>query len=364
MLRIYTSLLKHLNKRTIFPLISAAAVVLLTVIYLLLRPGGLIRSIGPGRVRADSGVHLVMGTFARVVAITDDVATGNQCVESALDEIHNVDNLMSDYKEDSEITRINRNAFARPVKVGLATFEVIERSVEFSRLTDGAFDVTVGPFVKLFRTARDTGQAPTPEQIADAKAKVGYEKLVLNDEEKTIRFTVEGMSLDLGGIAKGYAVDKAIEAVQKLGALGAMVDLGGNVRCFGTPPQGKKTWTIGLQDPNTDNAAASGLLLKLHLSHESVATSGDYQQFAIIDGKKQSHIIDRRTGKGAEGLSSVTIIAPNATDADALSTAVSVLGPQKGLELIESMPDTAAILVSPAPEYKITKSSTAEKFIQ
>jgi thiamine biosynthesis lipoprotein len=170
------------------------------------------------------------------------------------------------------------------------------------------------------------------------------------------------MSLDLGGIAKGYAVDKAIEAVQKLGALGAMVDLGGNIRCFGTPPQGKKTWTIGLQDPNTDNPA--GLLLKLQLSHESVATSGDYQQFAIIDGKKQSHIIDRRTGKGAEGLSSVTIIAPNATDADALSTAVTVLGPQKGLELIESMPDTAAILVSPAPEYKITKTTGAEKYIK
>ena len=353
-----------MNKRMIFPLIAAIAVVLLTIIYLLLRPGGPIRNVGPNLVKADSGVHLVMGTFARVVAITDDIATGNQCVESALDEIHNVDNLMSDYKEDSEITRVNKNAFARPVKVGPATFEVILRSIEFSRLTDGAFDITVGPFVKLFRTARDTGKAPTPEQIADAKAKVGYEKLLLNETDQTVRFTVEGMSLDLGGIAKGYAVDKAIEAVQKLGALGAMVDLGGNVRCFGSPPKGRDKWLVGLQDPNTDDLARPGLLLKLQVSHAAVATSGDYQQFAIIDGKKQSHIIDRRTGKGAEGLSSVTIIAPNAADADALSTAVTVLGPQKGLELIESMPDTEAILVSPAPEYKITKSSAAEEYIE
>ena len=351
-----------MNKRTIYPLIATIAVVLLTITYLLLRPGGPIRNLGPNRVKADSGVHLVMGTFARVVAITNDIATGKQCVESALDEIHNVDDLMSDYKEDSEISRVNKNAFARPVKVGPATFEVILRSIEFSRLTDGAFDITVGPLVKLFRTARDTGKAPTPEQIADAKAKVGYEKLILNDEERTVRFTVEGMSLDLGGIAKGYAVDKAIEAAQKLGALGAMVDIGGDVRCFGTPPQGKKIWTIGLQDPNSDRGP--GILLKLKIENAAVTTSGDYQQFAIIDGKKQSHIIDRRTGKGAEGLSSVTIIAPNATDADALSTAVTVLGPQKGLELIESMPDTEAILVSPAPEYKLTKTTGAEKYIK
>ncbi len=353
-----------MNKKIIYPLIATAIVVLSISLYLLLRADGPIRKPGPHLVKADSGVHLVMGTFARVVAITDDIATGNQCVESALDEIHNVDNLMSDYKEDSEITRINRNAFARPVKVGPATFEVILRSIEFSRLTDGAFDITVGPFVKLFRTTRDTGNAPTPEQIADAKAKVGYEKLILNDEERTVRFTVEGMSLDLGGIAKGYAVDKAIEAVQKLGALGAMVDLGGHIRCFGTPPKGRDKWLVGLQDPNIDNSAGPGILLKLQASHVAIVTSGDYQQFAIIDGKKQSHIIDRRTGKGAEGLSSVTIIAPNATDADALATAVCVLGPQKGLKLIESMPDTAAILVSPAPEYKITKTSAAEKYIQ
>jgi len=342
-------------------LIVVVGLLLAVPLYLLLA-GGPGRPDSPNLVRAESGVQLVMGTFARAVAITDNIATGNQCVESALDEINNVDNLMSDFKEDSEISRVNRDAFARPVKVGPATFEVIQKSIEISKLTDGAFDITVGPLVKLFRTARDTGKAPAPDQIADAKAKVGYEKLVLNDADQTVRFTVEGMSLDLGGIAKGYAVDKAIEVMQQHGALGAMVDIGGDVRCFGTPPKGKETWIIGLQDPNTD--AGPGLFLKLKIGNAAVTTSGDYQQYAIIDGKRQSHILDRKTGKSVQGLSSVTIIAQNATTADALATAVTVLGPEKGLHLIEDIPNTEAFLISPAPEYKLRKTTGAEEFIK
>lgn len=352
-----------MTKRTIQGLIATAAVIVPIVTFLLLRTGGPIRADSPNLVRADSGIQLVMGTFARVVAFTDDIASGNQCIESALDAINNVDNLMSDYKPDSEISRVNANAFARPVKVGPATFEVLEKSIEISKLTDGAFDITVGPLVKLFRTARDTGKAPTPEQIADAKTKVGYEKLVLNDAEKSVSFTVKGMSLDLGGIAKGYAVDKVIEVMQQHGALGAMVDIGGDVRCFGRPPKGKETWIIGLQDPNTDNGA-TGIILKLKIAASAVTTSGDYQQYAIIDGKRQSHILDRKTGKSAKGLASVTIIAKNATTADALATAVTVLGPQKGLDLIEGIPNTEAFLISPAPTYKITKTTAAEKYIK
>jgi len=345
-----------MNKNISRVFIVAIVVLLVTALFFALRTRG--------PVKADSGVHLVMGTFARVTVIAPDSRTGAKCIEAALAEIRKVDDLMSDYKEDSEISRVNKDAFAQPVEVGESTFEVIRRSIEFSRLTDGAFDITVGPLVQLFRKAKNDGIAPTPEQIADAKVRVGYEKLILNDADHTVRFTVEGMGLDVGGIGKGYAVDKAIEATQKLGASGAMVDLGGHVRCFGTPPKGREKWIIGLQDPNIDDFGGSGILLKLQASDTAIITSGDYQQFAIIDGKKQSHIIDRRTGKGAEGLSSVTIIAPNATDADALATAVSVLGPEKGLSLIEKLPQTEAILISPAPEYKITKTPGAEKYIK
>jgi len=345
-----------MKTRTISIIIVTVAVLVSAGLYLTMQPRP--------PVRADAGRLLVMGTFARIIALAPDRSTAEKCIDAAVTEINAVDELMSDYKEDSEISQVNAGASDRPVRVSESTFEVLQKSLEFSKLTDGAFDVTVGPLVKLFRVARDTGKAPRPEQIAGAKAKVGYEKLVLNDEEKTIRFTVEGMSLDLGGIAKGYAIDRAIQAMKELGALGGLVDIGGDLRCFGRPPKSRDSWRVGLEDPNVDDFGRSGLLLKLKVHNEAVATSGDYRQFAIIAGERRSHILDRRTGKSAEGLSSVTIIAPDATTADALATAVSVLGPEKGLALIEKLPHIEAILISSAPEYKLTKTTGADKYIK
>jgi thiamine biosynthesis lipoprotein len=321
---------------------------------------------GRGQVDVDSGYHLVMGTFARVVAVAKDSDTAQECIQAALAEIRLVDELMSDFKSDSEIAQANAEAADHPVQVGESTFEVLARSVEFSKLSDGAFDVTVGPLVDLFRTAKRTGAAPAEEQIAQTKAKVGFEKLELDGQNRTVRFTVKGMRLDLGAIAKGYAVDKAAEAAQRCGAAGAMVDLGGNIRCFGTPPKGRDHWLIGVQDPNAagEGAGGGGLLLTLKITEASIATSGDYQQFALIAGKRYSHILDPHTGWSAEGLSSVTIITDNATDADALSTAISVMGIQKGLALIERLPNTEAILITSGQRREIIKTSGAGKYIK
>ncbi|MFQ6034813.1 MAG: FAD:protein FMN transferase [Sedimentisphaerales bacterium] len=323
-------------------------------------------------VEVDSGHRLVMGTFARVVAIAADSGTANRCIEAALAEIQKVDELMSDYKSDSEISRVNRDAFRRAVKVSQSTYQVLQRSVEIGKLTDGAFDITVGPLVDLFRAAEKKDVAPSEEEIALAKLKVGFEKLKLDSQNRTVKFAVEGMRLDLGGIAKGYAVDKAIEAMKKAGAIGAMVDIGGDIRCAGRAAGGKSHWLIGLQDPKAvqdskfpaQGQSGCDYLLTLKLVNGAVATSGDYQQFVLIEGKRYSHIINRRTGKSAEGLSSVTIIADNATDADALATAVSVMGAEKGLALIGKLPDTEAILITSRPEYELTKTSGAEKFIK
>jgi thiamine biosynthesis lipoprotein len=321
---------------------------------------------GKGRVDADSGYQIVMGTFAHIVAVAQNAGTAKKCIRAALEEIHKVDNLMSDYKSDSDISRVNREAYEKPVQVSKSTFEVLQRSIEFSKMTDGAFDVTVGPLVALFRKAKETKVAPSEQQIAQAKSKVGFEKLKLDSENRTVQFSEKGMLLDLGGIAKGYAIDKAIEAAQRCGAVGAMVDIGGDVRCFGLPPKGRDHWLIGLQDPNSaiEGIEGGGLRLVLKVTNESVATSGDYQQFVIIEGKRYSHIMNRRTGKSAESLSSVTIIADNATDADALATAVSVMGAEKGLALIEKLPNTEAILIGPGPGYEITKTPGAEKYIK
>ena len=317
------------------------------------------------KVKLDSGYQLVMGTFARVVAIAEDSSTAKKCIQIALAEIRKVDELMSDYKIDSEISRINCDAYKAPVKVSSPTFEVLTRSIEFSKLTGGAFDVTVGPLVDLFRSAQEKGVAPSKEQIAQTRLKVGYQKLKLDNQNSTVTFSVDDMRLDLGGIAKGYAIDKAVEVMQQCGATGGMVDIGGDIRCFGAPPKHRKHWLIGLQDPNktTDEFGMGESLLVLKLTDAAIATSGGYRRFALIEGKKYSHIIDTKTGYSSDQLASVTIISKNATNADALATAVSVMGPEKGLALIEQLPQTEALLITLQPKLQLIKSSGAEKYI-
>ena len=332
-----------------------------------------------GRIEADSGNRLVMGTFARVVAVAADSSTARRCIEVAFVEIEKIDELMSDYKSDSEISEINRDGFNRAIKVSKSTYEVLEKSIEFSELSGGAFDITVGPLVDLLHSAEKKEVAPSEEEIAEAKLKVGYQKLKLDDPNRTVKFAVDGMKLDLGGVAKGYAIDRAVEAMQKGGAVGGMVDIGGDIRCFGAPPQGKDHWLIGLQDPGVGSdiviSAEAGistgeLLLVLKLQNAAIATSGGYQRFTLIGGKKYSHILDTRTGHSSDELASVTIISKNATDADALATAVSVMGAERGLALIETEPETEAILIPASagmtsqPKYKLIKTSGAEKFIK
>jgi len=354
-----------MSKKTRSVLIIILCVFLVAALYFSVR--------SKQQIELDSGHRPVMGTFARAVVIAKDPKTAKESIKAAFVEIIKVDKLMSDYKDDSDISRINKLAFNEPVKVTQPTFEVLEKSIEFSKLSDGAFDITVGPLVDLWRRAAETNAVPTEDELSIARSKVGCEKLILDSIDKTVRFKAEGMRIDLGGIAKGYAIDKAIEAIQSVGAIGGMVDIGGDIRCFGTPMQGKKHWLIGLQDPNItgndiDILAQAGIqtsepLLILQLNEAAVTTSGNYRRFALINGKRYSHIINRQTGISTEGLSSVTIISKNAVDADALATAVSVMGPEKGLALIEKLPETEAILITSAPKYKLIKTTGAEKYI-
>ncbi len=159
-----------------------------------------------GRISADSGHRLVMGTFARVVAVAADTQTAEKSIEAAFEQLTIVDKLMSDYKADSEISKVNRDAFWNPVVVSESTFGVLQRSIELSELSDGAFDITIGPLVDLWRKAADANTVPTDDQLTKTRAKVGYEKLILDSDERSVRFAVDGMRLDLGGIAKGYVL--------------------------------------------------------------------------------------------------------------------------------------------------------------
>jgi thiamine biosynthesis lipoprotein len=322
--------------------------------------------VSPAVVERDSGHRVVMGTFSRVVVIARTERAATACIQAAFDVQDRVNGLMSYQREDSELNAINRRAFEEPVAVDPMTFEVLQQAVRFSRLSDGAFDVTVGPLMDVWKKAGEMNETPTPEALADARAKVGYDKLILDEQNKTVRFAVPGMRIDLGGIGKGYAVDKSVEAMLQQGALGGMVDLGGNIRCFGRTPQGQSYWRVGLQDPNVapDQIAGSKPLLILKLTNEGVATSGDYRRFVRIHGQKQSHILDTHTGQGASLLASDTVIAPDATTADALSTAVNVLGPEKGLALIEQIPNVEAILLPPGPAPQPVFTTGAAAYLQ
>jgi thiamine biosynthesis lipoprotein len=306
-------------------------------------------------VEVDGGSRQSMGTFARIVAVTRNQKRAQRCIEAGFDEFKRIENMMS---------KVNREASARRVRISRELFEILKTSVDYSRLSNGAFDVTVGPLVDLWRKAGEINQIPGEIAIANTKSRVGYEKLILDPNALMVRFAVDEMSIDLGGIAKGYAVDKAVEVMKRKGALGGMVDLGGNIRCFGKPPR-KDAWLVGVQDPNLENNEP---LMVLKLSTDkpdmAVATSGDYRRFIKAGGRKISHIIDTNTATGANKLSGDTIIAPTAIEADALSTAVNVLGPEKGLDLVERFLDVEVILVTAAPEYRVIKSSGADGYIQ
>jgi len=311
-----------------------------------------------------SGQRMLMGTLGKIVVVTDDMETGRDAIKAAFEQLNRLEKMMSSYIEDSQVAKINSQAYDQKVKVTDEVFEVLRESAAVSELSGGAFDITIGPAKDLWQRAQDTNQMPGSDALTDARSKVGYKKLILDTDRHTVRFAVLGMKIDLGGIAKGYAIDKAIDAIKAKGIKGAMVDIGGDIACFGTAPDGKKNWHIGLQNPDsTPENAQPQLLLKLEVSQAAVATSGDYQRFVEVAGRRLSHIIDTGTGFGSGELKSVTIICGTAMRADALATAVTVLGPQKGLRLIETLDGVEGILIPKEPNCKIIKTSGADTYI-
>lgn len=314
---------------------------------------------GNGVCTDESPSRIVMGTFARSIAVAADKNTAKTANKTAFEKLVEIDEMMSDYLDDSELSIVNKQAFDNPIKVSDELFGVLEKAIEYSRISGGAFDVTIGPVVDLWHKAGEKKVKPTDEEIAAAKTKVGYDKLILDKEKKTVRFTVEGMRLDLGAIAKGYGIDKTAETMQAAGATGGMVDVGGDIQCFGKPAK-KDKWAIGLQNPKE----GEDFLKVIELGDNGVATSGDYLRFVVLDGEKFSHIMAPKKGSSAKGLSSVTIIGSNAMDSDAMATTVTVMGIEKGLELVESIEGMEGFVVPSDPNEKKRYSSGFDKFVR
>ena len=289
-----------------------------------------------------------MAVPIKIVLYATDGVAASKAAEAAFSRIHQLNAILSDYDPQSELRRLGRAATGgKAVPVSEELWRVLSQAQELSRRSEGAFDVTVGPVVRLWRRARRRHQLPSAQRLQSARELVGYRLIRLDSRQRAVELLKPGMQLDLGGIAKGYVVDEALAVLRKLGINRALVDAGGDI-VLGDSPPGRSGWRIGVARLQSDGPPNRVVLL----SRAAIATSGDTWQYVEIDGRRYSHIVDPRTGLGLTDHSSVTIVAPNGILADALASAVSVLGPKQGLELIEKTPRCAALIVR-APQGKI-----------
>lgn len=313
----------------------------------------------PAALSDESGVSrfgktaLHMGVEFEVLVYAADQQQADQAFKTAFARIAALDKAMSDYDPASELSRLSATstvspgtttteppANAMPVKLSDDLWNVLAYSDALSRNSEGAFDVTIGPLTKLWRRARRQNELPSPERLAEARAAVGYQYLKLDPQVRTAQLLRANMRLDLGGIAKGLAADEALAAIQSLGLARALVRASGDI-AVGDPPPGEAGWRVGIAPLDPDEPPTQFV----RLANQAISTSGDARQHLIVDGRRYSHIIDPRTGLGISGRSSVSVIAPNGMQADALATAVSVLGPEKGAELIQRTKGASLLMV-------------------
>jgi thiamine biosynthesis lipoprotein len=292
-----------------------------------------------------------MGTTVQIVVYAADEKLASRAIAAGFGEIRRLNRILSDYDPESEVSRLSRSApTPKPIALGEDLWSVLSKSQQWSERTDGAFDVTVGPLTTLWRQARSDRRLPPEDQLAAARQAVGWRNLVLHEDQRTASLLKSGMRLDLGGLAKGFAADQALAAMKRLGVTSVMVKISGDIT-LGDPPPDADVWRIGVA-PLEPKAAPSRFL---KLKNCSVSTSGDAWQHVEIDGRRYSHILNPKTGLGLTSRRGVTVVAPQGIDADALATAVSVLGPAKGIELADTLPDMAALMrewpaVGGAPE--------------
>jgi thiamine biosynthesis lipoprotein len=272
----------------------------------------------------------VMGTFAELTAVAADSETARVALEAGYDRLEDVNRLMSDYVDDSEIGRLNRAPVGESVSLSPETLRCIELAMKVQRASGGAFDVTCRPLVQLWRGAAEAGQLPTDAEVAHVLEAVGPDVLAIESQEHSAWRLHEAAQVDLGGVAKGYGLDLAAEAMLAAGATSVLVNVGGDVRAVGQTAEGRP-WQVGVKHP-FDQA----LIRVVALRDEAVATSGLQQRYFEIDGRRYSHIVDPRTGRPAAQAPSVTVIAANGATADAWATALSVLSIEEGKGLIDS----------------------------
>ncbi len=293
--------------------------------------------------------QVAMGTVIEITLIGDDEETANKAALQAFQEIKRIEALMSPWIESSEVTRINRSAGKEGVKVSPETMEVIKKAQDISELSEGGFDITVGPLTELWRKARENKVPPSKEDVKRKLDLVNFKNIEV-DKEGKVFLKKKGMAIDLGGIAKGYAVDRAFDVLRSLGHKNLIVNAGGDLRVGGT--KNNQPWSIGIQNPREPQK----ILTRISVADMAVATSGDYEKFFIYQDKRYHHIFNPRDGFPTEGCQSVTIVTKDCITADALATAIFVLGPEKGYALCRKLDGVECLIVD--REGKIIVSPT------
>ncbi|MBX3438363.1 MAG: FAD:protein FMN transferase [Planctomycetaceae bacterium] len=280
-------------------------------------------------------LQIRMAVPVHIAVYAGDEPTANLATQAAYARIKQIDRLMSHYDPDSELSRVCRDAVpGEPIVVSQELMDVLTHAARVSQQSNGAFDVTVGPLMDLWRKSRRTKTLPEKPELEAARRRVGHDMITLDSDARTVTFAIADMQLDLGGIAKGYAADEALRVLREHGIERALIDAGGDV-VAGEPPPGAAGWTIGVAPLEAPDGAPQRFL---SLRNAAIATSGDASQYVEIGGIRYSHIMDPRTGAGLTTRSSVTIVAGDGITADALASAVSVMGPEEGLKLVRTIP--------------------------
>ena len=282
-------------------------------------------------------VSAIMGTAITVELWCEEPVRCKSLSGDVMREMHRIDDLMSTYKPESELSRVNARAAQAPVRVSSELLQLVTRALEFSTLTHGAFDITYAGVGQYYDYRQ--GKKPTQEQLALALPAIDYHYVKLDPENGTIAFTRPGVRIDLGGIAKGYAVDRCIAILQQGGIDRALVSAGGDTRVIGE--RRGRAWNVGIRDPRD----REGVVAMIPLQDLAISTSGDYERYFEEDGIRYHHILNPGTGKSTHAVHSATVIGATATTTDALSTSIFVLGTGKGLHLVDSLPDIEAVII-------------------
>jgi len=283
----------------------------------------------------------LMGCQFEISAVTASAGHAKKAIAAAEEEMRRIEGLLTTYNEDSETSLINRNAGGHPVRVSRETLDIIRRSVRISDLTAGAFDITYGGIDKSLWNF-DTGLQRLPDNHTARKMVrlINFRNIAIDPDNNTVQLKEKGMRIGFGGIGKGYAAERAKMIMLEMGVDSGIVNASGDLAVWGTQPNGQP-WTIGIVHPDKPGHA----FCHLNITNMALATSGNYEKFAIIDGKKYSHTINPRTGLPVTGIKSVTIITPNAEIADAMATPVMIMGIEAGMDMINQMKDIEAVLI-------------------